>query len=163
MTGKRRRSPRRKQTEETDPPVDNVSTSTDYSKLKVPELKTMLRDKGLPTAGRKAELIQRLEDNEDNMDIDESSKNKEEEKETSASPPRKRRKLERKGTVELEQPKEEEKTEKKTKVIERKTTSFLEQTETKESVSILSSKSKSRLMSRLSSILSPESILGKKN
>ena len=74
---------------------------------------------------------------------------------TEASPPRKKRKIERTPTVEVIQ--EEEKEESKV-VFERKTTSFLEEVEEDENISTLSSTSRSKLLHRLSSILNESDI-----
>ena len=63
----------------------------------------------------------------------------------------KRKKIVRTPTVELEEEEVQE------NLLDRKTTSFLEQIED-ENVSVLSSKSRSKLLSRLSSIFNPESI-----
>ena len=149
MTGKRKRSP--KQVEDD---VDN------YSLLKVPELKALCKENGLPISGRKADLIARLKDSGIKADKEESKEMTNKDKEIS-SPPRKKRKLERTETIELQKT-EENSTENK---IERKTTQIIEQQEeTKRKNSILSSSnSKSKILSRLSSILHPESkTIGKK-
>jgi hypothetical protein len=36
--------------------------STDYRKMKVPQLKALLKDRGLPVSGKKAVLVARLEE-----------------------------------------------------------------------------------------------------
>ena len=43
--------------------VPDPEPSTDYSGLKVAELRELLEAQGLPTNGRKADLIARLEEN----------------------------------------------------------------------------------------------------
>ena len=68
---------------------------------------------------------------------------------TDSSPPRKKRKIERTPTVEVIH----EENEDSKVVIERKTTSFLEELGEDENISTLSSNSRSKLLSRLSSIL----------
>ena len=150
MTGKRKRSPKQL-----------GDGSDNYSLLKLPELKTLCKENGLPVSGRKADLITRLKDNGIKVDKEESKgvTNKEQEQEIS-SPPRKKRKLERTETIEI-QKSEENSTENK---IEKKATQIIEQEETKKINSILSSSnSKSKILSRLSSILNPESkTIGKK-
>ena len=40
---------------------EEVSEETDYSKMSVAELKEVLKEKGLPVSGKKAELIERLQ------------------------------------------------------------------------------------------------------
>tara|TARA_Y100001935_G_scaffold74161_1_gene61863 strand:- start:2383 stop:3039 length:657 start_codon:yes stop_codon:yes gene_type:complete len=40
---------------------DEVSEKTDYSKMSVAELKDILKEKGLPVSGKKADLIERLQ------------------------------------------------------------------------------------------------------
>ena len=65
-----------------------------------------------------------------------------------ASPPRKKRKIERTPTVEVIDEDSNSKT-----IIERKTTSFLEEEVGDENISSLSTKSRSKLIRRLSSIL----------
>jgi len=40
---------------------EDVSEETDYSKMSVAELKDMLKEKGLPVSGKKADLIERLQ------------------------------------------------------------------------------------------------------
>ena len=40
---------------------EEVSEETDYSKMSVAELKDVLKEKGLPVSGKKAELIERLQ------------------------------------------------------------------------------------------------------
>ena len=40
---------------------DKVSEETDYSKMSVAELKDVLKEKGLPVSGKKADLIERLQ------------------------------------------------------------------------------------------------------
>ena len=48
--------------EKTDDSKDEeVSEETDYSKMSVAELKEVLKEKGLPVSGKKAELIERLQ------------------------------------------------------------------------------------------------------
>ena len=48
--------------EKTDDSKDKeVSEETDYSKMSVAELKEVLKEKGLPVSGKKAELIERLQ------------------------------------------------------------------------------------------------------
>ena len=42
--------------------VETASEKVDYSSMTVPELKDALKEKGLPVSGKKAELIERLED-----------------------------------------------------------------------------------------------------
>ena len=42
--------------------VEAASEKVDYSSMTVPELKDALKEKGLPVSGKKAELIERLED-----------------------------------------------------------------------------------------------------
>lgn len=37
---------------------------TDYSSLKVPDLKKLLQERSLPTSGNKADLIARLQEND---------------------------------------------------------------------------------------------------
>ena len=41
--------------------AEKGSEDVDYSKMSVSELKEMLKEKGLPVSGKKAELIERLE------------------------------------------------------------------------------------------------------
>ena len=151
MTGKRKRSPK-----QDEGGVDN------YSLLKVPELKALCKENGLPISGRKADLIKRLKDNGIKVDKEELNEitNKEKDEELS-SPPRKKRKLERTETIELQKT-EENSTENK---IEKKTTQIIEQQEETKKINpiLSSSNSKSKILSRLSSILNPESkSIGKK-
>ena len=151
MTGKRKRSPK-----QDEGGVDN------YSLLKVPELKALCKENGLPISGRKADLIKRLKDNGIKVDKEELNEitNKEKDEELS-SPPRKKRKLERTETIELQKT-EENSTENK---IEKKTTQIIEQKEETKKINpvLSSSNSKSKILSRLSSILNPESkTIGKK-
>ena len=40
---------------------EEVSEETDYSKMSVAELKGILKEKGLPVSGKKADLIERLQ------------------------------------------------------------------------------------------------------
>ena len=40
---------------------EEVSEETDYSKMSVAELKDILKEKGLPVSGKKADLIERLQ------------------------------------------------------------------------------------------------------
>ena len=40
---------------------EEVSEETDYSKMSVAELKDVLKEKGLPVSGKKADLIERLQ------------------------------------------------------------------------------------------------------
>ena len=48
--------------EETDDIIkEEVSEETDYSKMSVAELKDVLKEKGLPVSGKKADLIERLQ------------------------------------------------------------------------------------------------------
>ena len=107
--------------------------------------------------GPKSDLITRLKDNGIKLDKEESKKmaNKEQEEQETSSPPRKKRKLERTETMELQKT-EENSTENK---IEKKTTQIIEQQEeTKKKNSIISSSnSKSKILSRILSILNPES------
>jgi len=50
--------------------INNLEPSIDYSKLKVAELKVILEARDLPKSGKKAELIQRLEEDDDDEDYD---------------------------------------------------------------------------------------------
>ncbi|MBT7376617.1 MAG: hypothetical protein HN820_00515, partial [Candidatus Marinimicrobia bacterium] len=50
--------------------INNLEPSIDYSKLKVAELKVILEERDLPKSGKKAELIQRLEEDDDDEDYD---------------------------------------------------------------------------------------------
>ena len=53
----------RKVTEEktNDSKKEEVPEETDYSKMSVAELKDVLKEKGLPVSGKKADLIERLQ------------------------------------------------------------------------------------------------------
>ena len=55
--------------------IEALEEGQDYSELKVKELKELLADRGLPVSGRKAELIERLEEDDESgvgdlLDID---------------------------------------------------------------------------------------------
>ncbi len=50
-----------KEEETDDSKKEEVSEETDYSKMSVAELKDVLKEKGLPVSGKKADLIERLQ------------------------------------------------------------------------------------------------------
>lgn len=70
--------------------LQRLSMAASYSDMKVPELKDLLKSKGLPVSGAKAELIKRLEEADDASGEEEEAEaeaEEEEEQEAAPAPP----------------------------------------------------------------------------